>query len=158
MFPHCRNIGRAMTQKGEKPVLEARSFSSWKREQILSLYKQTELKSCRVSHVYLHLRMSLCTLPKVIDVPLMGLLRWCSVWWQGRKMLACSERKWITRQHSFSGCDRHWCILPGSVALPRNEVLLTGWISSPEKRWVIIVWVPTCLQGVDTPLKGWWRV
>lgn len=36
-----------MTQKQEKPVLEFRYFSSWKKEQVSSLYEQVELKeSC----------------------------------------------------------------------------------------------------------------
>lgn len=74
-----------MTQERQKAVLETRSFSRWKKEHILSFYKQTELKSSRRSHVYLHLLISLCT-----------------VLGQGRKALSCSETKWITLQNYFS--------------------------------------------------------
>ena len=114
-----------------------------------------ELKNCRSQVCLL---ISLCTLPKVIDVPLTGLLRWCSVWGQGREVLACSQRKCITLQHSFSRAWWSLCLLLGSVALTRNEILLTGGTSTSRKWWVLIVWVPTCFHLVDTPLKGCWRV
>lgn len=92
VFQHCRSTGKPGTQKQEKPVLEFRYFSSWKKEQIFSLYEQVELKSCR-SHVYPYLQNSLCTLPQVPFVPLMWVLRWCSVWGQGRKRMDCSEKE-----------------------------------------------------------------
>lgn len=84
------------------------------------------MKSCRRSRVYLHLWIFLCTLPKVRDLPLMGPLRWCSVWGQGRKMPACSERKWITLQHSFS---RVWLSLTYSSRQrgPAQELGTVDW-------------------------------
>lgn len=99
VFQHCRGVGKLITQKQEKPVSEFRYFSSWEKEQIFSLSEQVELKSCR-SQVYLYLQNSLCTLPKVTYVPIMWVLRWCSVRGQGINSM---DRKGITLQSSFSG-------------------------------------------------------
>lgn len=78
-------------------------------EQILSFYKQTELKSCRRSHVYLHLLIFLRTA--------LG---------QGRKVLACSERKWITLQNKFS---RVWSSLmpPSRLYMAAQKRGIADW-------------------------------
>lgn len=44
-----------MTQKQEKPVLEFRYFSSWKKEQVFSLYEQVELKESHLPTLAEHI-------------------------------------------------------------------------------------------------------